>query len=84
MSFFLDKIPDSMKSKDSEVFMKLFSLYLAGVLTQHEFYDLTADLMDEDTEPQLDQLRNLVSQRDTARREGNPLLKPVSEIDQSE
>lgn len=40
--------------------------------------------MDEDTEPQLDQLRNLVSQRDTARREGNPLLKPVSEIDQSE
>ena len=40
--------------------------------------------MDEDTEPILDQLRNLVSQRDTARREGNPLLKPVSEIDQSE
>ena len=33
MSFFLDKIPDSMKSKDSEVFTKLFSLYLAGVLT---------------------------------------------------
>ena len=64
--------------------MKLFSLYLAGVLTQHEFYDLTGDLMEDDTEPQLDQLRNLVSQRDTARREGNPLLKPVSDIDQSE
>ena len=40
--------------------------------------------MEEDADSYLDQLRNLVSQRDTARREGNPLLKPVSEIDQSE
>ena len=43
-----------MKSKDSNMFMKLFSLYLAGVLTQHEFYELTADLMEEDAESYLD------------------------------
>ena len=40
--------------------------------------------MDQNTDSQLEYLKNLISLRDTSRREGNPLLKPISDIDQSE
>lgn len=72
-----------MKTRDAGHFMKLFSLYLDGVLSQYEFLDMISELMDQNTEVQLDSLRNIVSLRDTNRREGIALLKPISEMDKS-
>ena len=37
--------------------------------------------MDQNTDSQFEYLKNLISLRDAARRENNPLLKPISDID---
>ena len=57
LSFFLDKLPESTKTKDSITFMKIFSLYLDGILTQYEVVDLTSQIMGEDSEQQFDYLK---------------------------
>ena len=47
MSFFLDRIVDTLSDRShSKDFFKLFKLYLDGVLTQYEFFDLVSDMMD--------------------------------------
>ena len=80
----MDKLPEVMKSKDCATFMKFFSLYLEGVFTQHELIDLTSEIMDESADAQFDQLKSMISSRDTSRREGNVLMKPVSEFDKAD
>jgi len=81
VSFFLEKMPAVLKSSDSNEFIKLFSLYLEGVLSQFEFYELAGDLMSPNSEDQFKQLQNIVSVRDNSRRLNNDLLRPLSEID---
>ena len=53
-------------------------------MTQYELIDLTSEIMDENSDPQFEQLKQLISSRDTSRREGNLLMKPISEIDKAD
>ena len=47
VSFFLDKVPEMLKDRSlSKEFTNLFTLYLDGVLSQSNFYDLVSDLVD--------------------------------------
>ena len=50
-------------------FAKLFALYIDGVLSQCEFYELMQDLIEPSWEEQFRHLQNLVAQRDNSRRE---------------
>ena len=41
MGFFLDRVPEMLKDRSlGKDFINLFTLYLDGVLSQSEFYDL--------------------------------------------
>ena len=79
--FFIQSIPEQLKDANPENFLKLFNLYLEGVLTQYEFMDLIKDLFLPNTEDILSHLENLISLRDKSRREGNQMLMPISMID---
>ena len=40
VNFFLEKIPNLMKNGDASEFFKLLELYLEGIITKYEFYEL--------------------------------------------
>lgn len=77
----MEQIPDHLKDQNPENFMKLFFLYLDGILTQYEFLDLIKDHFVPNSEDLLKHLENLLSLRDKSRRDGNQMLMPVSMID---
>ena len=59
-------------------------MYVEGIFSQFEFFNLLEDLKkpaDATSDDIIAQLQSMVSQRDNARRQNNPLLKPLSEID---
>ena len=71
VSFFLDRIIETLTDRShSKDFFKLFKLYLDGVLTQYEFFDLVSDMMDPAAVKEIPQhLQTLLAQRDNSRRD---------------
>jgi len=53
----------------SNHFINLFTLYIEGVLSQSEFYELVVDLVEPGAEEQFGHLRTLIAQRDNSRRD---------------
>lgn len=51
VSFFLDRLPAVLKVSTEE-FFKTFGLYVDGVLTQYEFYDLVTEMLNPNSEEQ--------------------------------
>jgi len=50
VSFLLDKVPEMLKDRSLQGdFTNLFALYLDGVLTQSEFFDLASDIIHDPT-----------------------------------
>jgi hypothetical protein len=45
VNFFLDRIPSLMKNGDATEFYKLLELYLEGVITKYEFFDIVDPLI---------------------------------------
>ena len=50
-------------------FTNLFALYLDGILSQSEFYDLVQDMVEPAAEEQFRHLQTMISQRDNSRRD---------------
>ena len=50
-------------------FSNLFALYLDGILSQSELYDLVQDLVDPSAEEHFRHLQTMISQRDNSRRD---------------
>ena len=70
VAFFLDRVCDMLRDRnDLKFFANLFALYIDGVLSQSEFYDLVQDLVEPSAEEQIKHLQTLVSQRDNSRRD---------------
>ena len=67
----MDRVPEMLKDRSlGSDFMNLFTLYLDGVLTQSEFFDLSSDLVaDPHNSEHFMHLQTLVSQRDNSRRD---------------
>jgi histone deacetylase complex regulatory component SIN3 len=45
VNFFLERIPSLMKNGDATEFYKLLELYLEGVITKYEFFDIVDPLI---------------------------------------
>ena len=45
VNFFLERIPSLMKNGDVTEFYKLLELYLEGVITKYEFFDIVDPLI---------------------------------------
>ena len=45
VNFFLEKIPSLMRNGDASEFFKLFDLYLEGIITKYEFFDMIEPLI---------------------------------------
>ena len=71
VGFFLDRVPEMLTDRSEiKAFMNFFVLYLDGVLTQSEFFDLSSDMVvDPHNSEQFMHLQTLVSQRDNSRRD---------------
>ena len=50
-------------------FLNIFALYLDGVLTQSEFYELGNDMVDQSCIEEYQHLQTLIAQRDNSRRD---------------
>lgn len=50
VTFFLEKVPSLMQNGDATEFYKLFELYLDGILTKYEFYELVSPLLAQNTD----------------------------------
>lgn len=77
-------MPLALKPDSQSEFLRLLCLYVEGVFTKTEFFQLLGNLRkgnDSAAEDTISQLESMVSMRDNARRQNNPLLKPLSEID---
>ena len=80
-NFFWEKIPSVLK-EDLDQFVKLFSLYLEGVISMTGFSELVEDMFAKRCEEDmLKTLQNYASLRDHSRREKNMLLKPLCELE---
>ena len=69
-----------MKSGDGSEFFKLLELYLEGIITKHEFYELIEPMIIPNAEEGIKVMQSLISSRENSRRNNNPLLTPLSEI----
>jgi len=57
VAFFLDRVCEMLKDRSHiKYFANLFALYIDGVLSQSEFYDLVQDLVDPGAEEQIKHL----------------------------
>ena len=66
----MDRLPEILKSRDLlKAFLNIFALYLDGVLSQSEFYELANDLVDPNCAEQFQHLQTLIAQRDNSRRD---------------
>ena len=45
VNFFLERIPSLMKNGDATEFYKLLELYLEGVITKYEFFEIVDPLI---------------------------------------
>ena len=79
VNFFLERIPSLMKNGDATEFYKLLELYLEGVITKYEFFDIVDPLILPSEKENLRQIQTLLSARESSRRSNKPLLTPLSE-----
>lgn len=79
VNFFLERIPSLMKNGDATEFYKLLELYLEGVITKYEFFDIVDPLILPSEKENLRQIQTLLSSRESSRRSNKPLLTPLSE-----
>lgn len=68
-----------MKNGDATEFFKLLELYLEGVITKYEFFDIVDPLILPNEKENLRQIQTLLSSRENSRRSNKPLLTPLSE-----
>jgi hypothetical protein len=68
-----------MKNGDATEFYKLLELYLEGVITKYEFFDIVDPLILPSEKENLRQIQTLLSARESSRRSNKPLLTPLSE-----
>jgi len=68
-----------MKNGDATEFYKLLELYLEGVITKYEFFDIVDPLILPSEKENLRQIQTLLSTRESSRRSNKPLLTPLSE-----
>ena len=80
VNFFLEKIPNLMKNGDASEFFKLLELYLEGIITKYEFYELIEPMIIPNAEEGMKLMQSLISSRENSRRNNNPLLTPLSEF----
>jgi len=70
VSFLLDRVSEMLKDRaHMKHFINLFALYLDGILSQSELYDLVQDLVDPSAEEHFRHLQTMISQRDNSRRD---------------
>lgn len=68
-----------MKNGDATEFFKLLELYLEGIVTKYEFYELIEPMIIPNSEEGWRIMKALISSRENSRRNNNPLLTPLSE-----
>lgn len=56
VNFFLERIPSMMKNGDATEFYKLLELYLEGVITKYEFFDIVDPLISPNEKESLRQI----------------------------
>jgi len=79
VNFFLEKIPSLMRNGDASEFFKLFDLYLEGIITKYEFFDMIEPLILPSEKDNIRHIQTILSSRETSRRFNKPLLTPLSE-----
>lgn len=62
VSFLLDRVCEMLKDRGQmKYFINLFALYLDGILSQSELYDLVQDLVDPAAEEQFRHMQTMIS-----------------------
>jgi|694.fasta_scaffold68665_6 hypothetical protein len=69
-----------MKNGEPLEFFKLLELYLEGIITKYEFYELIEPMIIPNADEGLKLMQSLISSRENSRRNNNPLLTPLSEF----
>lgn len=75
----MEKIPSLMRNGDASEFFKLFDLYLEGIITKYEFFDMIEPLILPSEKDNIRHIQTILSSRETSRRFNKPLLTPLSE-----
>lgn len=69
-----------MKNGDATEFFKLLELYLEGIVTKFEFYELIEPMIIQNSQEGWSIMKSIISSRENSRRNNNPLLTPLSEF----